>query len=68
MISEQEYLKAKKIVSEYDIQLRIALVEHNKLLKEKQLKREIDCGDHYYRPNGKWQSGMTCQDCGKTID
>lgn len=68
MITEEKYLEAKKIVEAYDEQLRIANVVRSKLLKEEQLKREQECGDHYYLPRGKWQSGMVCQDCGKTID
>lgn len=68
MITEEQYKEAKKIVEAYDEQLRIANVVRSKRLKEEQLEREKKCGDHYYLPRGKWQSGMMCQDCGKTID
>jgi cephalosporin-C deacetylase-like acetyl esterase len=50
------------------LQLLQANVVRSKRLKEEQLEREQKCGDHYYLPRGKWQSGMVCQDCGKTID
>ena len=67
MITEEQYKEAKKIVEAYDEQLRITNVVRSKRLKEEQLEREQKCGDHYYLPRGKWQSGMVCQDCGKTI-
>ena len=68
MIAKEKYLEAIKIVEDYREQLRIANVVRSKRLKEEQLKREEECGEHYYIQNGKWQSGMRCQDCGKTID
>lgn len=68
MITEEQYKEAKKIMEAYDEQLRTANVVRSKQLKEEQLKKEQECGDHYYLPRGKWQSGMVCQDCGKTID
>tara|TARA_R110000851_G_C12718210_1_gene528158 strand:+ start:347 stop:553 length:207 start_codon:yes stop_codon:yes gene_type:complete len=68
MIKEEQYKQAKKIIEAYEEQLRIDNVFRNKRLKEDQLKREEECGDHHYLPRGKWQSGMMCQDCGKTID
>jgi DNA polymerase elongation subunit (family B) len=68
MISKEQYNEAKKIVEAYDEQLRIANVMRSELMAEKQIEREAKCGDHYYLPRGKWQSGMQCQDCGKVID
>ena len=75
MITENEYLEAKKIVEAYDEQLRIANVVHSKWLKDKQLKREQECakskfGHEYLSSGGNWspQGQMTCIDCGKTID
>jgi hypothetical protein len=68
MITEEKYLEAKKIVEAYNEQLRIANVVRSKRMREEQLKREEECGDHYYLPIGKWSSGMRCQDCGKTIN
>jgi len=68
MITEKEYLEAQKIVDAYKEQLRIADVMRSKLMAEKQKEREAKCGEHYYLPIGKWQSGMECQDCGKVID
>lgn len=62
MITEKEYLEAQKIVDAYKEQLR------NELMAEKQKERETKCGEHYYLPRGKWQSGMECQYCGKVID
>lgn len=67
MITEETYLEAKKIVDAYNEQLRIADVMSSKLMAENQKERESKCGEHYYLPRGKWQSGVECQDCGKVI-
>lgn len=68
MVTEEQYKEAKKMVETYDEQLRIANVVRSKRLKEEQLKREQECDEHYYLPNGKWSSTRSCQFCGKTID
>jgi hypothetical protein len=68
MITKEKYLKAKKIVEDYNEQLRISGVVRSKRIKEEQAIREKECSEHYYLPRGKWQSGVQCQDCGKVID
>jgi hypothetical protein len=67
MITKEEYNKAKRVVENYEEQLRIDDVMRSKKLKEEQVKRELDCKEHYYLPDGKWTSTRSCQDCGKTI-
>lgn len=61
----ENYLEMKSQVKKYN---DIHNVVRSQRLKEDQIKREQECGDHYYLPRGKWQSGMFCKDCGKTID
>lgn len=71
MITEKTYLEAQKIVDDYKEQLRIAAITSSNSLKEAKLKREQECGEHYYiSSGGKWsgQGQMTCQNCGKKID
>lgn len=69
MVTEQEYLKAKKVVEDYNEQVRISNIAHNEKIKKEQLKREEECGEHYYVPDKhKYATTSSCTFCGKTIE
>jgi hypothetical protein len=70
MITENEYLHAKKVTEQYEDQLKQSREMANKQRETDQRKRENECGEHYFiASGGKWssQGQMTCQNCGKTI-
>lgn len=74
MITETEYLKAKKIVDEYNEQQKIAFEKSRKLFQEEIEKKYLWCeknGGHEFRSSGGKYSSATqvsCISCGKTID
>ena len=71
MIKSDEYLKALKTVKDYEEQEKYAKEVKAKEDKLKQQKREDECGEHYYLPDGgKYSSSSqrSCQFCGKTIN
>lgn len=70
MVNERDYLAAKKVINDYESQLKITQAEQRKKIETEQEKREQDCGEHYFLPSGgKWspEGQMSCQFCGKTI-
>jgi len=73
MITEKQYLEAKKIVDIYNQQLEQEFIINNKQKELEQNKQEDECskyGGHYFlESGGKWspQGQMSCQFYGKTI-
>ena len=66
MITKEQYLDAQNIVELYEEQLRQIEINRIDLLREEQLKRESECGDHYYI--GFNYGKRQCQDCGNIIE
>lgn len=69
MISEKEYLAAKKIIEEYEEEERVLNEIRRKKREAEQIQKENECAEHYYLPiiPRRWEASMRCQSCGKEI-